>query len=91
MRVAPGSLDTSLETNTKSWGSHPTETQVYIARYFDSMYSLGENGDYDLEPWNFGFNKVSQIFFDHGMWPRRKGGEITRQHKNFAAGATGNA
>lgn len=53
---------------------------------FDSMYSLGEKGDYDLVSSNLGLNNVGPTFFAHGIPPRRKGEEFTQQHMDFAAG-----
>jgi decarbamoylnovobiocin carbamoyltransferase/7-O-carbamoyltransferase len=46
---------------------------------FDSMYLLGDHGDYRIRP-------VSRVFSPTVFPPRRKGQEFTQQHMDFAAG-----
>lgn len=53
---------------------------------FDSLYHLGENGDYELNPAAPEINLVGPAFFAEGFPPRRKGEELTRRHMDFAAG-----
>jgi decarbamoylnovobiocin carbamoyltransferase/7-O-carbamoyltransferase len=51
---------------------------------FNSMYSLGEKGNYD-----FGSSDLYNLnltFFSHGIPPRRKMEKISKQHMDFAAG-----
>jgi predicted NodU family carbamoyl transferase len=53
---------------------------------FDTLYTLGEKGDYMLTPKLIGTNMVSPTFFDEGFRPRRKGERFTQQHMDYAAG-----
>jgi decarbamoylnovobiocin carbamoyltransferase/7-O-carbamoyltransferase len=54
---------------------------------FDSMYRLGDNGEYDLASSGLFFlNHVSSTFFTHGILPRRKTEKFTQEHVDFAAG-----
>jgi decarbamoylnovobiocin carbamoyltransferase/7-O-carbamoyltransferase len=46
---------------------------------FDSLYSLGDHGDYELRP-------LSSVFSPKVFPPRRQGQEFTQQHMDFAAG-----
>ncbi|MBV9162390.1 MAG: carbamoyltransferase [Pseudonocardiales bacterium] len=70
----------------KVMGLAPYGDSSVYRKIFDSMYSLGEKGDYDLAPSNLGLNNVGPTFFAHGITPRRKGEEFTQQHMDFAAG-----
>jgi predicted NodU family carbamoyl transferase len=46
---------------------------------FGSLYSLRDEGSYELRP-------ITGTFFVNGFAPRRKGQEFTQEHKDFAAG-----
>ncbi|QMU70539.1 carbamoyltransferase C-terminal domain-containing protein [Streptacidiphilus sp. P02-A3a] len=58
---------------------------VYRA-VFDSMYTLGPNGDYDFPPHAMAFEYVSNLFFAHGLPPRRASDPVEQRHQDFAAG-----
>jgi predicted NodU family carbamoyl transferase len=53
---------------------------------FDSMYSLSPNGDYEFPAYALAFEYVSNLFFAHGMPPRRSTDPVEQCHKDFAAG-----
>ncbi|GAA1959263.1 carbamoyltransferase family protein [Amycolatopsis minnesotensis] len=58
------------------------------ARYrtlFESLYSLGDEGGYELVPSIVGPNVFGPVFFEHGLRPRRKGEPFDRRHRDFAA------
>jgi decarbamoylnovobiocin carbamoyltransferase/7-O-carbamoyltransferase len=52
---------------------------------FESLYSLGEKGGYELAPSTVGPNVFGPLMLDNGMRPRRKGEPFNRQHMDFAA------
>ncbi|MGH3772676.1 MAG: carbamoyltransferase family protein [Pseudonocardiaceae bacterium] len=75
----------------KVMGLAPYGDPSVYREMFDSMHSLGENGDYDLTiaSGNFSINlfgNLNSTFFTHGIPPRRKTEKFTQRHKDFAAG-----
>jgi predicted NodU family carbamoyl transferase len=53
---------------------------------FDSMYTLAPNGDYEFPEYALALEYVSNLFFAHGMPPRRSNDAVEQCHKDFAAG-----
>ncbi|WP_316528326.1 carbamoyltransferase family protein [Kitasatospora brasiliensis] len=70
----------------KVMGLAPYGDAAVYRPVFESMYSLGPNGDYELPPHALSLDFVGNLFFAHGLAPRRSGAPLERQHKDFAAG-----
>ncbi|WP_309113194.1 carbamoyltransferase C-terminal domain-containing protein [Saccharothrix sp.] len=53
---------------------------------FDSLYTLHDEGRYELTPGTPWLNTVASRFLAEGFAPRRTGEPVTQQHQDFAAG-----
>ena len=53
---------------------------------FDSLFSLGEEGEYFIQPDTMNVNPVAAAFFRQGFRPRRKGEKFSQRHMDVAAG-----
>ncbi len=75
----------------KVMGLAPYGDPSVYREMFDSMYPLGENGDYNFAPSDFlssslFVNNANLTFFTHGVTLRRKKEKFTQCHMDFAAG-----
>ncbi|GAQ56452.1 carbamoyltransferase family protein [Streptomyces acidiscabies] len=70
----------------KVMGLAPYGDPAVYRPVFDSMYTLGPDGDYEFPPHALAFEYVSNTFFSCGMPPRRSNGPLEQHHKDFAAG-----
>ncbi|MEV6446305.1 carbamoyltransferase C-terminal domain-containing protein [Amycolatopsis sp. NPDC051716] len=70
----------------KVMGLAPYGNPETYRELFKSLYTLGENGEYTLNPAAPEINMVGPVFFSSGFLPRRKGEELTQAHMDFAAG-----
>jgi decarbamoylnovobiocin carbamoyltransferase/7-O-carbamoyltransferase len=70
----------------KVMGLAPYGNPARYRELFQSLYTLGEKGEYYIHPKMLGVNMVGPTFFDEGFLPRRKGEKLTQEHMDFAAG-----
>ncbi|MBO1413380.1 carbamoyltransferase C-terminal domain-containing protein [Streptomyces sp. FH025] len=70
----------------KVMGLAPYGDPAVYRPVFESMYTLGPNGDYEFSPYALAFEYVSNTFFAHGLPPRRSFDPVEQRHKDFAAG-----
>ncbi|MEU8261621.1 carbamoyltransferase C-terminal domain-containing protein [Micromonospora sp. NPDC048999] len=52
---------------------------------FDSIFTLGPDGAYDVQPSTMNSHPVAATFYRAGFRPRRKGEKFTQQHMDLAA------
>jgi predicted NodU family carbamoyl transferase len=69
----------------KVMGLAPYGDPSVYRHVLDSLYTLKDNGGYDLKFPSMGFHPLQQRFAEAGLALRRKDEEFTQQHKNFAA------
>lgn len=53
---------------------------------FNTLYTLHDEGQYELTQGTAYMNLTASAFQAAGLWPRRAGEPISQQHKDFAAG-----
>lgn len=70
----------------KVMGLAPYGDPATYRKLFAQLYTLRDNGAYDLHPNLTVPSLVSPLFLEHGFLPRRKGEPFTQEHKDFAAG-----
>ncbi|UJW36740.1 carbamoyltransferase [Saccharothrix sp. AJ9571] len=70
----------------KVMGLAPYGDPSTFRELFAKLYTLRENGEYDLHPNLTVPNLLSPLFLEHGFTPRRKGEAFTQRHKDFSAG-----
>jgi predicted NodU family carbamoyl transferase len=71
----------------KVMGLAPYGRPEVYREIFDSLYTLGDEGQYELhrEPSPI-FSLLEPALLEHGIVPRRRGEPLTQRHKDFAAG-----
>jgi decarbamoylnovobiocin carbamoyltransferase/7-O-carbamoyltransferase len=70
----------------KVMGLAPYGDPRVFAEVFESLYTLGEKGDYEIHPQTLVAHPVASMFLERGFPPRRKGEAFSQRHKDFAAG-----
>ncbi|MHC5905153.1 carbamoyltransferase family protein [Streptomyces sp. S6] len=70
----------------KVMGLAPYGDPAAFRDVFESMYTLGPDGDYEFPPHALAFEYVTNMFFSRGMPPRRSFESLEQCHKDFAAG-----
>jgi predicted NodU family carbamoyl transferase len=53
---------------------------------FESLYTLREDGKYELHRTGTGFSLLAPKFLEHGFRPRRRDDPLNQSHRDFAAG-----
>ncbi|RJQ81225.1 carbamoyltransferase [Pseudonocardiaceae bacterium YIM PH 21723] len=71
----------------KVMGLAPYGDPTRFREFFESIYAIKPNGDYEIVGNNLGLNVAGSAFFDRGMLPRRRGEAFTQEHKDVAAAA----
>jgi decarbamoylnovobiocin carbamoyltransferase/7-O-carbamoyltransferase len=79
-------LGYSIGDEYKVMGLAPYGNPATYGELFDALYTLGEDGRYELHRRTLGDHPIAGIFFSNGFLPRRKGEKFTQQHMDFAAG-----
>ena len=70
----------------KVMGLAPYGDPTVYRDVFKTMYTLQDDGQFELTQGTADLNFAASTFLDAGLWPRRAGEPITQQHKDFAAG-----
>lgn len=70
----------------KVMGLAPYGNPDVYKEVLDSLYTLTDDGDYQLVPSPVGTDVVGPAFFALGVTPRRRGEEFSTTHRDIAAG-----
>jgi predicted NodU family carbamoyl transferase len=85
-QVAIGLLGYGFGDEYKVMGLAPYGDPAAYRAEFKSLYTLRDNGEYELVRPIPEINPVAAPFFRSGFVPRRAGQRMTREHMDFAAG-----
>jgi predicted NodU family carbamoyl transferase len=85
-QVAIGLVGYGFGDEYKVMGLAPYGNSETYRAEFQSLYTLHENGEYELVRPIPEINPVARPFFRRGFIPRRAGQKMTQQHMDFAAG-----